>query len=230
MKKNILVIFLTIVLGLIFFNADFCLALNDPENLNVESIDEAKATLGWDWSENGGTLKQFKFLYKATNSTIWTARYPVAGSGTITYDLMGLLEGTIYQWRILAQAENPANDSSLIDGPPFETTIDSPPPPEAPEENGDDWLSLQNMELRNPLSQDSFEDALDAALNSLTLASFAIAPILIIYAAFLMIFAAGDATKIKRGKDIIFWTIIALGIILFAKGLPSIIKAVFISQ
>jgi hypothetical protein len=57
--------------------------------------------------------------------------------------------------------------------------------------------------------------------------SFAIAPILIIYSASLMLFAAGDATKINRAKSIISWTLIAVAIVLFAKGLPSVIKGMF---
>lgn len=223
MKKNLLVIFLTIVLGLIFFNADFCLALDKPRNPEVLSVGEASSTLKWEWSENGGTLKQFKILYKSIDSIIWTARYPVAGVGTIIYNLMGLSAGTTYDWRVKAEAQDPANDSIFTDDIEFRTIIQALPPPSS---DDDDW---EIMSLENPLAQDTLWGAIDAVLNFLILASFVIVPILIIYAGFLMIFAAGDATKIKKGKDIIFWTVIAVAIILFAKGLPAIVKGVFAS-
>ena len=34
----------------------------------------------------------------------------------------------------------------------------------------------------------------------------------------------GDATKIKKARQIILWTLIAVAIILFAKGFPALIK------
>ncbi|MCP6718427.1 MAG: fibronectin type III domain-containing protein [Patescibacteria group bacterium] len=226
MKKNSLVIFAVAILGLIFFNTDICLALNNPMNLIVETIGEGSAILQWEWEQygNSGTLKQFKLLYKDMDSTAWTAKYPDEGSGIITYNLMGLSEGTIYQWRIQAQAENPEDHSSIVDAnEPFETTSAVPPP----NGEGDNGGFLQDISLENPLNQDTLWDAINAVLNFSIIASFAIAPILIIYAAFLMIFAAGDATKISRAKEIILWTVVALAVISFAKGLPSVIKGAF---
>lgn len=218
-KKDFLIIF-TIVLGLTVLKADFCLALNNPQNLQSPAVGEGSAILQWEWYENGGTLKQFRLLYKNIDSTVWTARYPVADSGTITYNLMGLAEHTEYEWRMQAEAEDPADDSDFVDGPNF-TTIQAPTPP--PNGNGG---TLGPIALKNPLDQDNIWDAIDAVLNFLILIAFAIAPILIIYSAFLMIFAAGDAVKINKAKSIITWTLVALAIILFSKGLPAVIKEV----
>ena len=226
MRKKLVIIFLAIVLGLFIFKTDFCLALNEPENLNVPVVGEASSTLKWDWPENGGTLKQFKILYKSIDSIIWTARYPVAGSDTITYSLMGLSGNITYQWRVKAEAQNPINDSEFVDGPEFTTTQAPAPPP--PDKNGN-GNGFMDMRLKNPLRADTLWEAIDAVITFLVLASFAIAPILIIYSVFLIIFSAGDATKIKKGKDIIFWTVIAVAIILFAKGLPIIVKGIFAS-
>ena len=223
MRKKFLIIFLTAILGLIFFKVDFCLALNEPENLNVPAVGEASSTLKWYWSENGGTLKQFKILYKETGADIWTARYPVADAGTITYSLMGLNENATYQWRVKAEAENAKNDGDFVDGPEF-TTIQVQAPPSL-EENSGGILSF-----KNPLNQENLWDAIDAVIDFFVLAAFAIAPILIIYSAFLMLFAAGDAVKITRAKSIISWTVIALMVTLFAKILPSTIKGILISQ
>ncbi len=225
MRKNI-IIFLAIISGFIIFKADFCLALNNPENPSVSDIGEAKATLKWSWSENGGTIKQFKVLYKEEGALVWTTRYPMAGNGNIEYKLMGLFENTTYHWRIKAEAQNPANDSNFVDGPDF-ATIQAQAPPPPPEENGGVLKFFTSLE--NPLGQDNFWDAMNAASNFLVLAAFIIAPILIIYSAFLMIFATGDAAKINKAKSIITWTLVALALTLSAKMLPGIIKEIFIN-
>ncbi len=222
-KKDLLILFV-VILRLITLKPDFCLALLDkpinPETL--EPVGEGSAILQWEWYENedGDTLKQFKILYKDIESTVWTPRYPIEDSGIITYNLMGLVEDTTYQWRVKAEAQDPANDSSFTDDIEF-TTIQAPIP--LPDENGN-GRPLIPITLENPLDQDNIWDAIDAVLNFLILIAFVIAPILIIYSAFLIIFATGDAVKINKAKSIITWTLVALAIILFSKGLPSVIK------
>jgi len=80
------------------------------------------------------------------------------------------------------------------------------------------------IDLINPLKATTLWEAINALINFLVLLAFAVAPILIIYAAFLILTAAGKAEQINKAKTIIFLTLIALAIILLAKGLPSIIK------
>jgi len=221
MRKKF-IIFFTIILGLAIFKSDVCLAkLANPTSTDVLSIGEGSAILKWNWQEGSGTLKQFKILYKDKSLSVWTAKYPGYGVGTITYPLMGLEEITTYQWRVKAEAANPANDSDFVDGPEFTTIqVEVPPIPE----NGGDGGPL---ELRNPLKADTLWEAIDLVINFFIIAAFAIAPILIIYSAFLMILSHGDAEKVNKGKSIILWTLVALAIILFAKGLPSIVKGMF---
>lgn len=223
MKKKLFIIFLTVILGLIFFNADFCLAkLKNPKDPLVADIGEGSVLLQWEWNKNGGTLKQFKVLYKTTESTYWTAKYPTGVAGITKYILMGLNGNTEYEWRVKAEAQNPADDSNFVDGENFITKQSSVPPP-------DDSGYMGPIKLKNPLDQDSLWDAINAVIDFLVITSFAIAPILIIYAALLMIFAGGDAVKINKAKSIITWTLVALAVILSAKILPSIIKGAFIS-
>jgi len=221
MRKKFIIFFL-IIFGLAIFKSDVCLAkLENPINPRVSSpVGEGSAILKWDWQEGGGTLKQFKILYKDKSLSVWTAKYPGYGVGTIAYPLMGLEEITTYQWRVKAEAANPANDSDFEDGPEFTTTQADVPPII---ENG----NVGPLELRNPLKADTLWEAIDLVINFLILAAFAIAPILIIYSAFLMILSHGDAEKVNKGKSIISWTLVALAVILFAKGLPSIVKGMF---
>jgi len=226
MQKKSLIIFLIIIIGLTVLKTDFCLAkLNNPENLEVSAVGEGMAILQWEWSENGGILKQFKILYKETGAKDWTARYPDADAGTIIYPLMSLSERTTYQWRVNAEAENTDDYSDFIDGRDFTTTQGSVPPDGNGNGNGNGFIGP--IKLKNPLNQDSLWDAINAVIDFFVILAFTIAPILIIYSAFLMLFAAGDATKINRAKSIISWTLIAVAIVLFAKGLPSVIKGMF---
>jgi len=233
MKKSLFIIFSIAVLALMLFGADFCLALNEPENLETSFIGEGSAILRWEWppktkddeqeeDPGEGILKQFKLLYKDTESAVWTPEYPIADSGTIIYSLTGLEEDTPYQWRVKAEAQNPVNDSSFTADVEFTTTLEDTPPPD---ENGShDMIPIK---LKNPLNQDTLWGAINALIDFFIVLAFAIVPILIIYSAFLMLFAGGDAVKINKGKSIILWALIALAVILFAKGLPSVIKGAF---
>ena len=78
--------------------------------------------------------------------------------------------------------------------------------------------------LINPLHATTLWDAINNLINFLVLLALAVAPILIIYAASLILSSAGRAEQIQKGKNIILCTLIALFIILLAKGLPSIVK------
>ena len=87
--------------------------------------------------------------------------------------------------------------------------------------NGNGWIPI---ELKNPLKAETLEEAIEALINFLFYLVMVVAPLMIIYAAFLMLTAAGATEQINKGKTIIFWTLMALVIVLLAKGLPSLIK------
>lgn len=129
---------------------------------------------------------------------------------------------TSYRWKIAAY-----NITGDIINTSSEWNFSTEPAPDPPPVNGDENGYTGPLELRNPLKADTLWEAIDLVINFLVLAAFAIAPILIIYSAFLMIFAGGDAVKVNKGKSIISWTLVALAVILFAKGLPSIVKGMF---
>lgn len=78
--------------------------------------------------------------------------------------------------------------------------------------------------LKNPLDAETLQEAIDALLDFFFYLAIALGPLMIIYGAFLIMTAAGDADKINKGKAVISWTLVAIAIILLAKGLPSIIK------
>ncbi len=87
-------------------------------------------------------------------------------------------------------------------------------------------LASAQIEIKNPLEYDTFEELLGVIINFLFWVAVAISPLLILIGAFYFITAAGDPTRIETGKKIILWTCVGLFIILFAWGLIALVKTV----
>ncbi len=231
MRKNFSIILFIIISLAILSKQGVCFALEEPENRSVEAVTSFYAKLIWSWDgpedpEEDGNINHFEIIYRLVKEPPedpedW--ELILIDKGARSDIIIGLLDERPYEWQIRAVADETKHNSDFVYGEGFTTTIDTTEAP--PELNGGGFL--QDIPLSNPLGKDTLWEAIDAVLNFFILAAFAIAPILIIYSAFLMIFAAGDATKISRAKEIIFWTVIALAVILFAKGLPSVIKGAF---
>ena len=231
MKNKFLTISLGVIISLFFVN--HCSAtLPPPENLSVKSVGAGSAILTWDYDSGEiGGVKQFKLLWRDSATETWYAVYPNVGSSTSTFEyvLRGLpTGGSTYEWRLRAESTNPALDSGYADGPAFETTIpeeEEPDPDPDPDPNGGSTIS----EIMNPFGEDigSIQDAANAFMDFLLLAGFAVGPILIIYAAFLLLTKQGNPVAIAQAQKIILLTIISLSIMLFAKGIPSVVKDLF---
>lgn len=217
-QKSLLVIFI-LFLSFGILGSNFCLAkLNTPTNTQVVAVGEGSAKVSWEWPPGGGTINRFVLSYRiAGTDEEWTKRYPSAG--VRDYTIMGLIENTPYEWTIMAEAVNPADNSRETSGDNFTTLSGGV--------NGDNGGGNGGgipIGLINPLQAETLGEAINALINFLFYLAMAIAPILIIYAAFLLLTAAGDAAKINKARTIILWTLIAVAIVLLAKGLPAIIK------
>ena len=228
MKNKFLAIFLGTIISLLLTN--HCFALNAPTDTGVISVGEGSAILTWEWEEGGGTIKQFKLLWReetASSTEDWVAKYPTAtGDSPYEYSLRGLEAGTSYEWRIKAEAESTSQDSSFADGVPFETDESQweEENPEEGEEGGEGTAPTITSPFENI---GNIQEAADAFTEFLVITGFAVGPILIIYAAFLLLTKQGDPTATAQAKKIILWTIISLSIMLFAKGIPSVVKDLF---
>jgi len=88
--------------------------------------------------------------------------------------------------------------------------------------------SAQVVRIENPLSVDSIEELIENIVNFLFNISLYIAPIMILYAGFMFITAAGDPAKISTAKKLIFWVLVGLVIIFSAKGIIKILQSIFI--
>ena len=226
MRNKFLTISLGVFISLFFVN--YCSAISAPTNPTVENIGEGSATLTWSWE--GAEIKQFKLLWReetASSTEDWNARYPSATGGpNYTYNLRGLEAGTPYEWRIKAESVDPSQDSRYTDEV-FFTTEKSQWEEEDPEETipgGDTIIPTITSPFENI---GSIQEATDAFMEFLVITGFAIGPVLIIYAAFLMLTKQGNPVAIAQAKNIILWTLVALSVMLFAKGIPSVVKDLF---
>ncbi len=238
MSKNFLktLLFFVIIFGLI--SANSCLAaitLEDP----ADDATDTPLTHYFVWkigkTEYDDTTKFVLDIQGFTQSedNIPPSKCPVVLGETVECSF-GFLELTIgslnyfttYSWRITAYD---ANGDSVSASPGFFSFTTEPSSPKDDNgngpngTNGNGWKIIE-VELENPLDADNIWEAIDAIINWLFFLSFVIAPILIIYAAFLLMFRGDDPKEANRAKTIILWTLLALALILFAKGLPAAMK------
>ena len=72
----------------------------------------------------------------------------------------------------------------------------------------------------------SVEEIINVIVNFIFWTALALAPIMIILAAFYFLTSGGNPEKVNTAKRIIFWTLIGLFIVLLAKAIPAIIKQI----
>jgi len=74
-----------------------------------------------------------------------------------------------------------------------------------------------------PFATKSFEELINAIADFIFWVAIAIAPIMVIVAAYFFLTSGGDPEKIRTAKRIIFWTFIGLIIVFLAKGIIAVI-------
>jgi len=215
------------ILVLFITGADFSLAISSPSGLTVDcgtrEIGDCVLSPTLKWNNVEGAMS-YLIHYVQTNeacSAVAEASWrEISEHPTLNqYQLTGLSPNQRYCWRV--KAEGATEDSGWSIGPDFRTQEITPPSPD-----GDGEKKGAPIGLVNPLKAKTLEEAINALINFLFFLAMAIVPILIIYAAFLLLTAAGDVAKVNRAKTIILWTLVSAAIILLAKGLPSAIKGI----
>lgn len=78
--------------------------------------------------------------------------------------------------------------------------------------------------FQNPLRYNTLEELINAIIQFIFLISLGVAPLMIIIGAFFILTSGGNEKKVTTGKNIIYYSLIALGLILFARGLIAVIK------
>ena len=80
--------------------------------------------------------------------------------------------------------------------------------------------------IENPLNYKSFDEIINAVINFIFWVGLAVTPLMIVIAGFMILTARDDANKVEQGRKIIIYTLVGLFIILFAKGLISVLNQV----
>ena len=166
----------------------------------------------------------------------------VCSGGVCAFGFLKLSIGELgfsdsYTWNITAYDVG----ENLIDASPSWTffTIQEPtdtiPPPDDSDTTTDDSDSGPGpvdppasgiFKIENPISSNSLPELIGKLLNFIFGLSIVIAPLMVLYAGFLMLTAAGDSAKIQKARSILIWTVVAFAIILVAKGAPEVIRSI----
>lgn len=88
--------------------------------------------------------------------------------------------------------------------------------------DNDTTLNLQT--ITNPLPCNDILSCTTLATKILIGLALVVTPLIIIYAGFLFITAAGNDNKVKTAQKILTWAIIGFILVLLATGIPDIIK------
>jgi heme/copper-type cytochrome/quinol oxidase subunit 2 len=83
-----------------------------------------------------------------------------------------------------------------------------------------------SIKIDNPLAYKSFDEIINAVINFIFWVGLAVTPLMIVIAGFMILTARDDASKVEQGRKIIIYTMVGLFIILFAKGLISVLNQV----
>ena len=92
-----------------------------PYNVNPVKISAHTTTITWKSGHSGGSTQTFQVHHKAENKDSYTVSETIADPGadrSVNYTLTGLLEGTMYSFKVLSTYKYRGNnqaESSLMD-------------------------------------------------------------------------------------------------------------------
>ena len=197
------------------------LSLISPCNVSDVPVDDY-----FKWSL--GPASAVKYILDINEFTQSEDNIPpaVCVGGVCNFAFLDLTIGNInyltsYTWRVVAYD---ISGSPIDSSPECTFTTEQEPSPPDDDGDGDGDGDGAPIGLLNPLKAESLEEAINAVINFLFYLVIALTPIMIILAATLLLTAKGDAKQVSKAKTTILWTLIALAIVLLAKGLPSVIK------
>lgn len=215
------------ILATLFSAASFCyaspLSLISPCNVSDVPVDDY-----FKWAS--GPANTVKYILDINEFTQSEDNIPpsVCTGGVCNFAFLDLTVGNInylasYTWRVVAYD---ISGTPVDSSPECTFTTEQEPSSDGNGNGNGNGDGGAPIGLLNPLKAESLEEAINAVINFLFYLVMALAPIMIIWAAALLLTARGDVKQVSKAKTIILWTLIALVIVLLAKGIPSLIKGV----
>jgi len=252
--KKIFFIFVLLVFigipqqGLADLNAPFNLVVSSVGERSVRVVWE------WDIAGGSGVLSKFIIdggpkrnasgapVSDCNSISNWFEIHEEPGQADRSKTIRGLDRGETYCWRVMAQAQDTDDNSVVVLGPEFTTETSSRGAVCGNNrcEAGEDPASCSQdcssggrggsgggipAVLENPISSQTLPQLLENVLNFLFGLSIVILPIIILYGGILLLTAGGDPTKISKSRTILLWAVVAFAIILLARGLPAVLRA-----
>ncbi|TFG35813.1 MAG: hypothetical protein E4H47_00555 [Parcubacteria group bacterium] len=87
-------------------------------------------------------------------------------------------------------------------------------------------VTAEGTTIVNPLAYTDFQQIIEAVINFIFYVGIVLAPLMIIIAGFFILTARDDPKKVEQGRHTIIYTLVGLFVILFAKGIISILNYV----
>jgi len=82
------------------------------------------------------------------------------------------------------------------------------------------------INIGNPLGEGTqFQDIVGRLIDFIFKIAIVLAPLMIVFGAFLFVTSAGDLQKINRAKSLMIWTVVGFIIVLLAKGLLAMLES-----
>lgn len=147
------------------------------------------------------------------------------GAGSISKLIVGGFDFSLpaqkvfYQWRVGACSAQDLGACNYTPLREFETPL-QPSPAGGGGSSGGGTPST----IGNPISAQNLTELFNQIFSFLFGLAIFIVPVIVIYAAFLMLMGGGDPIKLAKGRMILLWTVIAFVIILLSRGLPIVFK------
>lgn len=88
------------------------------------------------------------------------------------------------------------------------------------------FLVSAQITFKNPLKYDELHELIEHISGFLFIVGVPLTTLMVLVGAFFVLTGGGDAKRVKKGKNFIMYAAIGLAIILFARGLMSLLKHV----
>lgn len=233
MRRKFLIFFLSAVFIFLILGINFSFAAPPASTVNRISPGNNAVDIPvnsyFRWENMPSATKYILTIDELAEEQDNIAAATYCSGGTCSFGFLSITIGTIeegsmgnpetYHWKVRAaniDGEGPAQP----DWWSFATEITEELPPPPPPPNGG------SSPLIPPIAATTLEELFNNIINFLFYVVLALVPIMIIWAGLLIASAAGKAEQVNKGKTIILWSLLAVAIVLLAKGLPAIIKSI----
>ncbi|GEM_PF-4710107 len=214
------------------------LALSAPTNpsqlIVEEEHDYIAVKFQWDKNTESG-VAWYHLVYQCKDGPCFQADatwvpQPL-GAGPISKVIVGGFDFSLparavtYQWRVGACSAQDLGACAYTSPIEFETPLQPASSEDGDSDDGTFGVDPAGKPFDNPISAQNITGLFNKVFSFMFGLAIFIIPVIVIYAAFLMLMGGGDPVKLQKGRMILMWTAIAFIIILISRGLPAVFRS-----